>query len=140
MSWKKMIMGEKMPDKDDPKYRDRYEKEVDAGRKFARATKIDKAAAKVQSFANAHKKAFLAIVFGFITICFALNIYRMCRVYNGQHKPKTATELQEELVRNRHRRVRQTLGSIHAMPSSVNKDYQKSPTNNDNNNGIIEKD
>ena len=43
MSWKKMIMGEKMPDKDDPKYRDRYEREVDAGRKFARATKIDKA-------------------------------------------------------------------------------------------------
>ena len=38
MSWKKMIMGEKMPDKDDPKYRDRYEREVDAGRKFARAT------------------------------------------------------------------------------------------------------
>ena len=31
-----MIMGEKMPDKDDPKYRDRYEREVDAGRKFAR--------------------------------------------------------------------------------------------------------
>ena len=35
MSWKKMILGEKMPDKDDPKYQDRYEKEVDAGRKFA---------------------------------------------------------------------------------------------------------
>lgn len=68
MSWKKMIMGEKMPDKDDPKYRDRYEREVDAGRKFARATKIDKAAAKVQQFANDHKKLFLAIVFGFIIL------------------------------------------------------------------------
>ena len=25
MSWKKMIFGEKMPDKDDPKYKERYE-------------------------------------------------------------------------------------------------------------------
>ena len=24
MSWKKMIFGEKMPDKDDPKYKERY--------------------------------------------------------------------------------------------------------------------
>ena len=28
MSWKKMILGEKMPDKDDPKYKERYENEV----------------------------------------------------------------------------------------------------------------
>ena len=28
MSWKKMIFGEKMPDKDDPKYKERYEREV----------------------------------------------------------------------------------------------------------------
>ena len=30
MSWKKMIFGEKMPDKDDPKYKERYEREVAA--------------------------------------------------------------------------------------------------------------
>lgn len=29
MSWKKMVFGEKMPDKDDPKYKERYKKEVD---------------------------------------------------------------------------------------------------------------
>jgi len=28
MGWKKFIMGEKMPDKCDPKYAERYEKEV----------------------------------------------------------------------------------------------------------------
>ena len=33
MSWKKMIFGEKMPDKDDPKYKERYEREVAAYRK-----------------------------------------------------------------------------------------------------------
>ena len=52
-SFKKFILGEKMPDKDDPKYKDRYEKEVNAGMKFAKAAKIDKIAISVQSFANA---------------------------------------------------------------------------------------
>ena len=28
MSWKKMVFGEKMPDKDDPKYKERYKKAV----------------------------------------------------------------------------------------------------------------
>lgn len=35
MNIKRMIFGEKMPDKDDPKYKERYEREVKAGRKFA---------------------------------------------------------------------------------------------------------
>mgnify|MGYP004500813143 CR=1 FL=1 len=30
MGWKKMLVGEKMPDKDDPQYRQRYETEVKA--------------------------------------------------------------------------------------------------------------
>ena len=29
--WKKFIMGEKMPDKDDPQYKEQYERDVDAG-------------------------------------------------------------------------------------------------------------
>ncbi len=68
-SFKKFILGEKMPDKDDPKYKDRYEKEVNAGMKFAKAAKIDKIAISVQSFANAHRKLFLAIVFGVVLSC-----------------------------------------------------------------------
>ena len=35
-----MILGEKMPDKDDPKYREKYEKDVEAGRRFARALNV----------------------------------------------------------------------------------------------------
>ena len=114
MSWKKMIMGEKMPDKDDPKYRDRYEKEVDAGRRFAKATKIDKAAAAVQRFANAHKKTFLAIVFGFIIMSFAGNLIRMGKVYNAH--------------------------SVHTMPVFVNKEFKESLTNNNKDNGYTEED
>lgn len=70
MGWKKMLVGEKMPDKDDPKYRQRYEKEVKAGRKFAKTMKLDLLAGKVQLFANDHKRLFLSLVFGFIILSF----------------------------------------------------------------------
>ena len=75
-NWKKFIMGEKMPDKDDPQYKDKYEKDVDAGRRFAKWSKLDKVAARVQHFANNHTKAFLTIVFGFIFISFAIDSHQ----------------------------------------------------------------
>ena len=56
--FRRMLLGEKMPDKHDPQYKERYEREVDAGRRFAKATRIDKAAAKVQGFANVHAPSF----------------------------------------------------------------------------------
>ena len=75
--FRRMLLGEKMPDKNDPQYRERYERDVDAGRKFAKAVGIDKAAAKVQLFANNHKNLFLIIIFSFMIGCFAWNIYRI---------------------------------------------------------------
>ena len=128
MGWKKIVLGEKMPDKNDPKYKQRYEDEVNAGRKFAQMTKIDKVAGKIQHFAINHQKAFLIIVFGFIALSFSLNIYRMGRVWSSQQSGMSATERQEEMVRNRHKRVKKAVSSIHCMPPSVNKEYQ------DNNN------
>ena len=35
MNIKKIIAGEQMPDKNDPRYKEQYEREVEAGRKFA---------------------------------------------------------------------------------------------------------
>ncbi len=52
-----MLLGEEMPDKNDPKYKERYETDVENGRKFAKLTRIDKAAACVQRFADRHRKA-----------------------------------------------------------------------------------
>ena len=60
--FRRMLLGEKMPDRNDPKYKERYERDVEAGRKFAKATRIDKAAAKVQGFANVHRTLFLVIL------------------------------------------------------------------------------
>jgi hypothetical protein len=98
---KKMILGEKMPDKDDPKYREKYEKDVEAGRRFARATKIDSLAGHIQKFAAKHGKLFLAIVFGFVIACFALNIYHLARAYKHKKKPDSATQMQEERLKER---------------------------------------
>ena len=107
--WKKFIMGDKMPDKDDPQYKEQYERDVDAGRRFARWSKLDKFAAKVQDFANKHTKAFLIIVFGFIIFSFGMNIYRMGRVWNQTGKPRSAVEQQDEMIKNRHRQHQQRI-------------------------------
>lgn len=103
MSWKKMIIGEKMPDKDDPKFRKRYESEVEAGRKTARVLKIDKAASSVQRFACKHPKWFLSIVFTIVISCLTFNIYRMVAVSRMQKTEQrtTATEQQEKLLKQK---------------------------------------
>lgn len=101
MGWKKLIFGEKMPDKDDPKYEKRYRKEVEAGRKAARFLRLDKAAGCAQRFACRHPKWFLGIVFGIVLGCLALNVCRVvsvCNLQDGDRRP-TATERQEILLK-----------------------------------------
>lgn len=97
--FKKMLFGEPIPDKGDPKYRERYEKEVEAGRRFARFACLDKAAASVQKFALEHAKAFLTIVFGFIIFSFSLNIVRIAEVLRNPGRPVTATEKLDSIMR-----------------------------------------
>lgn len=100
MGWKKLIFGEKMPDKDDPKYKEQREKENNAGRKTAKALGLDKVAAKTQRFALIHPKLFLSIVFGFVIGCLGYNIYGMVRAYNRQ-EGITAVERQQERLRRK---------------------------------------
>ncbi len=81
MSWKRLIVGEPMPDKNDPKYMERYEREVEAGRQFADKAGISWVARRLQEIGQAHKVAFLIVVFGFVTTCFFVNVYRMVTAY-----------------------------------------------------------
>ncbi|WP_195398005.1 MULTISPECIES: hypothetical protein [Bacteroides] len=101
--FRRMLFGEKMPDKNDPQYKERYERDVTAGRKFAKATRIDKVAAKVQGFANVHKTLFLVIVFSFVIGSFAWNVYRLMVVYRHNPVQRTATEMQDSVLRERHK-------------------------------------
>lgn len=103
--FKKMLFGERMPDKNDPQYKERYDKEVEAGQQFAKKMKIDKLAAIIQRFANSHRNLFLFIVFGFLGFCLALNVYRMVSVARHQPNGVTATQYQEELLKKRHERI-----------------------------------
>lgn len=73
------------------------------GAGFAKATRIDKAAAKVQGFANVHRTLFLVIVFAFVAAGLAWNIYRLTVVYHRQPVKRTATEMQDSILRERHR-------------------------------------
>lgn len=100
-----MLFGEKMPDKNDPQYKDRYKREVTAGRKFAQAMRIDKAAAKIQGFANAHRTLFLVIIFGFAIGGFVWNIYRLTVAYHYSHTTRATTEMQDSVLRERHKRL-----------------------------------
>ena len=103
MGWKKLIFGEKMPDRDDPKYAERYRKEVEAGTKAARFLRIDKMAGCAQHFACKHPRWFLCIVFGIVLVCLALNVCRVVSVCSLQDSVKrtTATERQEILLKQK---------------------------------------
>lgn len=116
MGWKKLIMGEKMPDKNDPKYKERYEKEVSAGRKVARFLKIDKAAAATQRFADRWPKLFLGIVFGIVIFCFVLNVYRLSQVAAKANDYQTAVEKQE----SRYKERRQSQPNIKTINNNTN--------------------
>lgn len=105
--FRRMLFGEKMPDRNDPQYKERYEREVTAGRKFAKVTRIDKAAAKVQGFANVHRTLFLVIVFGFVIGGFAWNVYRLTVVYRHNPARRTATEMQDSVLKERHKRLQE---------------------------------
>lgn len=96
-SWKKFIFGEKMPDKNDPRYKDRYEKEVSAGRRFAKWAKLDKAAEYAQLFAMKKPKQFLCLTFGIVLCCFSANVWNMVRICSVPQpvKQETAVEKME---------------------------------------------
>ncbi|MDD4453827.1 MAG: hypothetical protein WC145_03310 [Aliarcobacter sp.] len=93
-----MILGEKMPDKDNPKYREKYEKDVEAGRRFARATRIDRLAGHVQRFAEKHRGLFLGIVMAIVLGCLALNVRNFSRAYRLRMQQKEAVQSGPDMV------------------------------------------
>ena len=103
MGFKKILFGEKVPDKDDPKYKERYERDVAAGKSFAQTLHLDKGAACVQGFASKHTKLFLALVFSFVLFSVGLSLYRMTQAVKYRPQPSSAVERQEkELHFKRH--------------------------------------
>lgn len=98
-----MIKGEPMPDKNDPRYRERYEREKAAGEKFAQAVGINWLAVRLYKWANAHRVAFLAITFGTVLFLVGMNIVGMVRHYQLQQKNgrKTAVEMVDQALKEK---------------------------------------
>ena len=120
MGFKKILFGEKVPDRDDPKYKERYEKDVAAGKSFAHALHLDRAATSVQRFASRHTKLFLALVFSFVLFSVGLSLYRMKQAVTYRPRPSSAVERQEkELHFNRHH-----VPESEAQPTSVKENNQ----------------
>lgn len=111
MGWKKMFFGEEMPDKDDPKYKERREKEVEAGKKAARILRVDKMAAGIQKWALKYPRLFLCTVFGIVTMCLGYNITCMVKTYKQQPANETAVQRQDAALK-RIRRVKEDTGMV----------------------------
>ena len=88
MSWKHFFIGEPMPDKNDPKYKERYVREVSAGQRFAQASGISWLARSIQQWGQSHKVAFVAVVFGFVIVCFVFNAVRLFNAYRSSGAPR----------------------------------------------------
>ncbi|MBP5338763.1 MAG: hypothetical protein J6Z14_05585 [Prevotella sp.] len=102
MGFRRIILGEPMPDKNDPKYRERYEREVAAGRKFADAVGISWLARVTHTVACRNKMLFLVVVFGIVLACFTYNVITMVKVYNKSNKGSNAVEQVDRAMREQH--------------------------------------
>ena len=105
---RKMILGEKMPSKDDPKYRETYERDLEAGRQFAKRTRIDRLVGHVQKFADRHSGLFLGIVLAIVIGCFVINAYHFTKAYQLRKS-------QTESARTPEESIREALDNAHTM-------------------------
>jgi len=83
-NFKKFFVGEPMPDKNDPKYKERYERDVAAGQRFARASGLAWLGRHYCRWAENHKKLFFALMLGSMTFFAAANVYRL--ILSSQYK------------------------------------------------------
>ncbi len=97
--FRRVLFGEKMPDKDDPQYKERYERDVAAGQKFARWTRLDRLVARIQRFADNNRNLFLVIVFAFVALSIGYNIYRLSCVYSRHAGQRSVIEMQDSVLR-----------------------------------------
>ena len=107
MNVKRFIFGEPSPDKDDPKYKERYEREVAAGRRFGDRIGLSWLSGQIQRMAEAHKVGFLVVVFGVVLVLFGINAFNLYQSYHYMQDASHPSALEvrdsviQEVVRNR---------------------------------------
>ena len=81
--FRRMLVGEPMPDKNDPKYKERYERDVAAGARFAEVTGLAWLGRHYVAWAEKNKKLFFIIVLSIMTFFVIGNLYRFAVHING---------------------------------------------------------
>lgn len=94
-SWKKFILGEKMPDRNDPKYQARHESAMSAGRKFADTVGISKMAGKLQALGEAHKSICVLTVLGIVALLFFIRVYQLVSAYSEYNESCRQTTIEK---------------------------------------------
>ena len=97
--FRRIFIGEPMPDKNDPKYRERYEREVAAGKHFADATGISWLGARYVALATAHRRTFMYVMVGLIFLFFLGNLYRLVSYSYVAPKGSYAVTMQDSLLK-----------------------------------------
>ncbi len=102
--FRRMLIGEPMPDKNDPKYRERYERDVAAGARFAEVTGLAWLGRHYVAWAEKNKKAFFVIILSLMTFFVIGNFYRFAShigdARNGQ--VNTAVAQQDSALHHRY--------------------------------------
>jgi len=101
MGWSKLFKGEPMPDKNDPKYKERYERDYNAGSKFARMTGLTWLGSRITRFADGHKGLFLAMVLGFGVCVFLLQTCRFVMLVTSDSEYVPVTERVDSALQER---------------------------------------
>ena len=99
--FRRILFGERMPDKNASENIERYLREVDAGRKFAKFIKIDKLAYRIQMFATYHRRLCLLLLFSLMAFCFLWNTYRLFYIYRHGKPEVSAVERQDSLLHDK---------------------------------------
>lgn len=103
MKIKKILFGEKTPDRDDPKYQKLREKSEAAGINTSKFLGLDKAAAAVQRFAERHTTLFFGFLLALSIIIASAQIRRIHHAWQHRHDYSSAVVRQrEELHFKRH--------------------------------------
>ena len=118
---KRIIKGEPMPDMNDPKNRERREREINAGRKFALKTGIARLAACVQRFAENNRVLFMTLAFSIVIGCFTFNVVMLVRM--SRRGTVSGIAVQDSLIRQKKNiNNPQTLMHYEYIPSKAEKD------------------
>ena len=102
MNLKKILFGEKVPDRDDPNYKKLREESEAAGRKVTQMTGMGKFVAKVQRIAENHQKVFLAIIFAYCFFASLIAIQRVNYLWHNRPQQSSAVERQERELGFKH--------------------------------------